>query len=509
MRRSRLYFWFLLLLPLVAGVFAHELDARFGGGGGYSGGGGGGGGSGGGGGGGDGIGALIYLLIRLFILLWSSGPVGKFFAILLLVAVVAGAIWYSKHKKKEREDLTTRGLILHSQRSQRRQSQGVQQILQFDPNFSRVLFLDFARLVYVKFHESRGGLARRNEREFAVAPYLSPAIRQQVQQSATAVSEVIVGALEIQRVSATQDSIQVVVNYRSNVVEAAAGAPQRFFLEQRLTFVRPKSAITQPPEKVLALGCPNCGSPEEPGLDGRCPSCGSLTGGGQMDWQVRRIETLRRERVGPPIGHKGGVEVGTGNPTIFAPDLAAQKRSLAMRDPGFHWQLFTGRAAHMFRELQQAWTEQSEPRMRPYVTDTLFDTVRYWMARYRETGIREMIEGLEITQIVVAKIEHDAWFDAITVRIYASMREYQVDSSGRLVSGSKDKPRRFSEYWTLIRRSDRAHGESRDPASCPSCGAPLDRINRAGICEYCNSKVVTGDFDWVLAIITQDEDYVG
>ena len=88
MHRRRVLTWFLLLFPILAGVFAHELDARFGGGGGYGGGGGGGGSGGGSGGGGDGIGALIYLLVRLFFLLWESGPIGKVFALLLLAGVV-------------------------------------------------------------------------------------------------------------------------------------------------------------------------------------------------------------------------------------------------------------------------------------------------------------------------------------------------------------------------------------------------------------------------------------
>jgi predicted lipid-binding transport protein (Tim44 family) len=213
--------------------------------------------------------------------------------------------------------------------------------------------------------------------------------------------------------------------------------------------------------------------------------------------------------VGPPVGAKGGVEVGTGDPTIVAPDLTAEKRSLAMRDPGFSWVAFNSRTSHIFRELQQAWTDQDDGRIRPYVTDTLFDTVRYWLTRYKEQGIREVLENVTIQRIEVAKLEHDAWFDAITVRIYASMAEYQLNKSGGLISGNKKIPRRFSEYWTMIRRSDRKHGKPRDPAHCPNCGAPLDRISRAGICEYCNSKIISGDFDWVLAIITQDEDYNG
>ena len=43
--------------------------------------------------------------------------------------------------------------------------------------------------------------------------------------------------------------------------------------------------------------------------------------------------------------------------------------------------------------------------------------------------------------------------------------------------------------------------------SCPSCGAPLDKINQAGQCEYCETVVTLGDFDWVLTNIEQDEVY--
>lgn len=504
--RKRVFIWFLLLFPLIGGILAGELDARFGGGGGYSGGGGrsGGGSS---GGGGDGLGALIYLLFRLLLLLWDQGPVGKFFALLLLAGVIGGFVWYGKNKKKMQDKLDVQGRILHSHRAQRQQSRGVKLIQQFDPNFSRVLFLDFARLVYVKFHESRGGKARKSDSDFAVSPYLSPEIRAQVKTASTSVKEVIVGALEIQNVHATQNEVLVNVNIRANVVEG--DDPVRYFLEQKVTFARPKTAITQPPEKVLSLGCPSCGSPEEPKLDGRCPSCGSLTGRGEMDWQVKRIQTTRRERVGPPIGAKGGVEVGTDHPTIFSSDLAAQKRSLGMRDPNFNWVAFNSRTTHIFHELQAAWAAQDEKRMRPYVTDTLFDTVRYWMERYRDTGVREMLEDVKINRILVAKIEHDAWFDAITLRIYASMREWQIDRGGRVISGNQTRTREFSEYWTMIRRSDRAHDKPKDPRGCPNCGAPLDKVNMGGVCEYCNGKIISGDFDWVLAIITQDEDYVG
>ncbi len=40
----------------------------------------------------------------------------------------------------------------------------------------------------------------------------------------------------------------------------------------------------------------------------------------------------------------------------------------------------------------------------------------------------------------------------MTVRIFAKMLDYTEDAEGKVVEGSKKKKRKFSEYWTFIRR---------------------------------------------------------
>ena len=67
--------------------------------------------------------------------------------------------------------------------------------------------------------------------------------------------------------------------------------------------------------------------------------------------------------------------------------------------------------------------------------------------------------------------------------------------------------RAYTEYWTLIRGTHR-RGPTRTDLACSNCGAPLD-VNMAGHCKYCSQKVTTGDFDWVLSRIEQDEVYAG
>jgi len=51
-------------------------------------------------------------------------------------------------------------------------------------------------------------------------------------------------------------------------------------------------------------------------------------------------------------------------------------------------------------------------------------------------------------------------------------------------------------------------GPARADLNCPNCGAAL-KINAAGVCEYCSGKITSGDFDWVLSKIEQDESYAG
>ena len=93
------------------------------------------------------------------------------------------------------------------------------------------------------------------------------------------------------------------------------------------------------------------------------------------------------------------------------------------------------------------------------------------------------------------------------MRLFATSIDYTISDDGKLMSGSKSRNRQYSEYWTLIRGTQRKGG-SRGDLACPNCGAQL-RIGMAGACEYCRVKVTSGEFDWVLSRIEQDDSYTG
>lgn len=205
----------------------------------------------------------------------------------------------------------------------------------------------------------------------------------------------------------------------------------------------------------------------------------------------------------------GGTEAGTNLPLVRAPDFAATQRALASRHPEFDLEAFRARVVDVFVRVQAAWSDMKPEAVRPLETDGVFQSHRYWIERYRREGLCNRGAGVKVTGVLPARIQMDAYYTAITVRIFASMLDWTEDRGGKVVGGSKSEPKRFSEYWTFVRAAGKPLTTRENVDACPSCGAPLDRVGEGGVCGYCEAKITSGDFDWVLAAIDQDDAYGG
>lgn len=383
-----------------------------------------------------------------------------------------------------------------------------------DPNFSRVAFLDFVSAAYHAVHHARG------TKQFgALDPYLTPGLASRIHQGTAfkqygpapdSVEDIVVGSIQIVdfRVRSEQ-SIQV--ELFTNFSEVLGGERRDFFLVEEMQFVRPLRSMSPAPEKTQSLGCPSCGAPVELTPEGLCTFCQEPVGRQPFGWQLSSLRFVERSpRVElRPEWSDGGKEVGYDHPTRKSSEGLKNYRELQARDQAFSQKGFEAFAKEVFLNLQDAWSQADLARLRPFETDRLYDSHRFWIERYRERGIRNQLEEIQILKIDWSRIEIDAFFEAVTLRIFASMLDSDVElPTGRVVGGNSSKPRLFSEYWTFLRSTTAPKGHAATARSCPSCGAPLEKINQAGICEHCDAKIVTGNFSWVLAWIEQDEDYV-
>ncbi|HET9211428.1 MAG TPA: hypothetical protein VFR03_13555, partial [Thermoanaerobaculia bacterium] len=216
-------FLLLLLEPAVA-------FARAGGGQSYSGGG-----HGSGGGGGDG--GLIWLLVRLWIWLLFNHPViGVPLTIVLIYAFVQyqkrhatakGQTWDSAPPKEPPSPQASRDL---------------DDLRTLDPEFSVVLFEDFAYALYARAHE-----ARSSERDLeALSPYLSSAARGHLAQRlpvGAPVSNVVVGAMRVVALSIPPTAnatpggppprVVVTLEFEANMTVGMSGAEHTHYVEER------------------------------------------------------------------------------------------------------------------------------------------------------------------------------------------------------------------------------------------------------------------------------------
>ncbi|MFO0761316.1 MAG: Tim44-like domain-containing protein [Byssovorax sp.] len=487
----------------------------------------GGGSSGSSGGGSSGGGGSVGLIIDLIILLIRYPAIGVPVLIIVVIAVIvnkaregSGQGWSSGGgiSSTQRQAFQQQGpagqapVMMPGQRMHgRRQSprERLEQLRATDHDFSLVLFEDFLYALYAETHTARG--AHRLDR---LTPWLNDAVRAHLGQSGPGeVSSIVVGSMKITGVQNHPPTrpggppwVVVTVDFEANYTETAGGRPQSYYVAERWKLSRAVNARSRPPGKERVFACPSCGAPLD-SLRGRtCSYCKQQVDTGELDWLVTEIALLRRETRGPMLTGTTE-EMGTNDPTIVSHDANERYAALCAKDPQLSWPGLVARIQLVFNQFQLGWSSQDLSRVRPFLSDNLFQTQLYWIDTYQKAGLRNVTEGAHVLTVQLARVVSDRWFDAVTVRVFASGLDYTLDGAGKVVGGSRSKPRDYSEYWTLIRGTGKTGAPRTDPV-CPNCGAPLD-INMAGHCKYCKAKVTTGEFDWVLSRIEQDEVYEG
>lgn len=439
------------------------------------------------------------LVLELILLCFRYPPLG-----LLVVGGIVGWVIIQNRTGRSQADWSVGGPPVRVEAPTQAQAsrRELTRLVEADPGFSLVLFEDFVYALYAELHVSRarGGIGR-------LAAFLSPTVAQELYDpSLERVDGVVIGAMRYQSVELGPERTFVTLELEANLTEARAGGAQRYYVCDRLVVSRARTARSRPPGRTRKLDCPNCGAPLEGMRGTTCAYCHQEVGGGRLDWLVERVERTSTENQ-PPAVTTDVPESGNQLPTLVAPGVEQRMAELTARDPATTPAALTARLGLVFNELQLGWSNRDLARIRPFVTDNLFQYFGYWIDVYLAVQARNVTENARILNIEPVDVLADAVYDAVTVRLFATSLDYTLADDGRLLRGSRSRERPYSEYWTLV-RGHGVQGRPRAEPACPSCGAPL-RIAMAGNCEYCHARVVSGEFDWVLSRIEQDESYGG
>ncbi len=395
----------------------------------------------------------------------------------------------------------------YSRLGQEERTLNLNTILADDPLFSKTVLLDFASALFATFQKSR---ARHGAGMTLLTGYFEPESIQTYQALSSAIQSVdgvLISGIRIVSLSDAGEFWQMAIDFDSNYTETNdAGHSQSWYSQDRWTLRRKKGVKSKIPEKARLIQCPSCGSTPQFSNEGVCGSCGQTIRNGNFDWVVTHADPIRKAM--PPLLTETVEETGTDEPTRFAPTLSEDRLSFMAKNPGFNWNLFLGRASEAFVTLQKAWTEQKWELIRPFESENIFQTHLFWIEEFKKQQLVNVLKDVKLSHLEPVKIESDAFYESITVRIHAAMVDYTISARDQhLICGNPHSSRAFTEYWTFIRTHEASQKDKKE-TGCPACGAPL-KINQSGRCEYCTALVTSGAFDWVLSLIEQDETYQG
>ncbi len=182
---------------------------------------------------------------------------------------------------------------------------------------------------------------------------------------------------------------------------------------------------------------------------------------------------------------------------------------IRQHDPNFDPGAFFDRVGGGFLKLQAAWCAQDLKVVRPFISDGIHERFSLQFAEQKSEGYRDHMDGLRVAQIAIAAARSDDIYDQLSLMIRAAAVDFPVSlADGAQLSGSRQlEP--FTEVWSFLRRRG-AKTIVGQPGllegNCPNCAAEI-AINESTNCTNCGALLRSGEYDWVLAEITQESEW--
>ena len=185
----------------------------------------------------------------------------------------------------------------------------------------------------------------------------------------------------------------------------------------------------------------------------------------------------------------------------YTTNVAAQIQAI---DPAFSSDKFIGFAREVFMTIQAAWTTKDWKPIRPFESETLFNTHKQQLDEYIRLGKTNVVEKIGIKHCSLHSFQQDGDKEVLTVWLNAVMRDYVIDDATKKVLESDPNRDWYMRYEMVFNRKA---GLKTDPGkkgnsitNCPNCGAPTE-VTSSGQCAYCGSVITNGEHDWVLTDI--------
>lgn len=185
---------------------------------------------------------------------------------------------------------------------------------------------------------------------------------------------------------------------------------------------------------------------------------------------------------------------------------------IQQRDPDFDAAAFLARTRRAAEELQEAWLKEKLEPIRRFVSDSVYNRFRVQLEMLKVRNLKNVMADYRYQDLSVTAFDPGTSFETVHVKVKGEARDVEVPrdlDEKRALSKAKAAPLAgYEEIWSFMRRTGARtlKGRTAIEGGCPNCGAELD-LSQVTRCAHCKALVNSGEHDWVLAEITQIEEW--
>lgn len=186
--------------------------------------------------------------------------------------------------------------------------------------------------------------------------------------------------------------------------------------------------------------------------------------------------------------------------------------ALRANDPGFDPAQFVERTKSVVAKVNEAWLKGDMGPARRVISDGVYVRFTTQLGLLKADGLRNLMVDWRVVAAELLGADADALWDTVHVKIVGEARDADVPL-GLAEAAAEKKARgaelaQYQEVWSFVRRRGKRskQGVPALEGHCPSCGADLP-LSEVVKCEYCQALINSGEHDWVLAEITQPEEW--
>ena len=162
--------------------------------------------------------------------------------------------------------------------------------------------------------------------------------------------------------------------------------------------------------------------------------------------------------------------------------------------PSFDANKFLLNGYGIFVRIEEAWMNFDLEKVRDCITDEMFNMYESQLTSMEMNGEQNIMKDFRLLNSAITQASKQNNMLQVKARYTVEFYDYIINRNTKaVVRGNSNRKMRMVYEFTFIKDI-----ENKKLDKCPNCGAEIN-INSAGICEYCNSKLVDDSKDWVMS----------